>query len=338
VEAIANAVLYEGYLLYPYRQSAVKNQVRWTFGGVHPQAWSEATGGFEPWVQQTQCLVANAGFPGDAAGDGAFPAGCRISATVRFLRLMGCRRDEQSWQEAAECSLPPVELDLEHLFEVPVRQEIKLAAGESREDEVRREWQALSGQLEAWAERAAAAVARLTLRVLNTTALPEPGRLSREEAVLHSMASTHVVLRVSGGRFISLADPAPALLEAAQACKNVGAWPVLVGEPGSDDTLLASPIILEDHPQVAPESAMDLFDSTEIDELLTLRILTLSDREKAEVRTGDERGRRLLERAEALTSQELMRMHGTLRNLRRVGEQDWPEPTQVSALDGGLRL
>jgi hypothetical protein len=116
----------------------------------------------------------------------------------------------------------------------------------------------------------------------------------------------------------------------------VGVWPVLVGPPGSDDTLLASPIILEDHPQVAPESPIDLFDSTEIDELLTLRILTLSEGEKAELRAGDERGRRLLERAEGLTSDELMRMHGTLRNLRRVGEEDWPGSTQVSAAEGGL--
>jgi hypothetical protein len=337
VEAIANAVLYEGYLLYPYRQSAVKNQVRWTFGGVHPRAWSEASGGFEPWVQQTQCLVAASGSPRDATAVKAFPAGCRVSATVRFLRLMECRRpDGQSWQEATECSLPTLDLDLERLFETPVRQAIDLAAGASREGEVQREWQALSSDLEAWAEPAAEAVARLTLRVLNTTALPEPGRLSREEAVLYSMASTHAVLRMGGGRFVSLADPDPSLREAAQACENVGVWPVLVGPPGSDDTLLASPIILEDHPQVAPESPIDLFDSTEIDELLTLRILTLSEGEKAELRAGDERGRRLLERAEGLTSDELMRMHGTLRNLRRVGEEDWPGSTQVGAPEGGL--
>ena len=338
VEAIANAVLYEGYLLYPYRQSAVKNQVRWTFGGVHPRAWSEAFGGFEPWLQQTQCLVAAPGPGPEAAAEVAFPAGCRVSATVRFLRLMECRRAEgRSWQEATECSLPPLELDLERLFEAPVRQQIELAAGRSQENDVQREWQALGGQVEAWAEPAADAAARLTLRVLNTTKLPEPGRLSREQAMLHSMASTHAVLRLSGGRFVSLADPDPPLRDAARACENLGAWPVLVGEQGSHETLLASPIILEDHPQVAPESPMDLFDSTEIDELLTLRILTLSEREKAELRAGDERGRRLLERAEALTAEELMQMHGTLRNLRRVDDEKWPESTRLGTPEGGLR-
>ena len=176
VDAIANAVLYEGYLLYPYRQSSVKNQVRWTFGGVHPKAWSEATGGSEPWLQQTQCLV--------TAGDGAaeetsavrFPAGCRVKATVRFLRLMECRRPGlPAWQEATEFSLPPLDLDLQSLIERPIREPVELAGGCSGEDEVQREWRPLSGVVEAEAEPAAAGAAvRLTLRALNTTVLPEP--------------------------------------------------------------------------------------------------------------------------------------------------------------------
>ena len=36
VEQIANAVLYEGYILYPYRASALKNRCRWTIGGLVP--------------------------------------------------------------------------------------------------------------------------------------------------------------------------------------------------------------------------------------------------------------------------------------------------------------
>src|SRR4029078_9446849 len=56
-EKIANAVLYEGYILYPYRPSAIKNQQRWTFGGIYPRAWGEAQNGSDPWVQQTECLM-----------------------------------------------------------------------------------------------------------------------------------------------------------------------------------------------------------------------------------------------------------------------------------------
>ena len=88
--------------------------------------------------------------------------------------------------------------------------------------------------------------------------------------------------------------------------------------PGSSDVVLASPIILEDHPQVAPESSGDLFDATEIDEILSLRILALTDDEKAEMRASDARARALLDRTEALTGDDLMRMHGTIRAVRPV--------------------
>src|SRR5207302_6624163 len=164
------------------------------------------------------------------------------------------------------------------------------------------------------------------------TRVADPANVGRELAMLQSMASTHAVLRVEGGSFVSLTDPPEGLRAAAQACQNVGVWPVLVGEPGSDNTVLASPIILEDHPQVAPESPMDLFDATEIDEILTLRILTLSDEEKEELRQGDERGRKILERAEALPPDQLMRLHGTVRSLRPV---DGAEQAAASTRSSG---
>ena len=61
VERIVAAVLYEGYMLYPYRPSSVKNQQRWTFGGIYPRAYSEA----QRWqrsldVHQTECVVVDA--------------------------------------------------------------------------------------------------------------------------------------------------------------------------------------------------------------------------------------------------------------------------------------
>jgi hypothetical protein len=330
VDAIASAVLYEGYLLYPYRPSAVKNQVRWTFGGVHPRDWTEANGGFEPWLQQTQCLIA-APEDGSAADPSrAFPAGCRLDVTVRFLRLLACGRAGQAdWQEATEWSTSAQDVDLGALLQEPVQLSIDLSDG-TAEDQVEagqavhRQWRALSGDVEISAEPAAEGTVRLSVRVRNTTPIADAAGVGREQAMLQSMASTHAVLRASGGRFVSLSDPPEALRETARACHNVGVWPVLVGEPGSQDTVLASPIILEDHPQVAAESPIDLFDGTEIDELLTLRILTLSEEEKRELRQGDERGRRLLEHAEALTPADLMRLHGTVRSLRPVTGEGWP--------------
>jgi hypothetical protein len=326
VDAIAKAVLYEGYLLYPYRRSAVKNRVRWTFGGVHPQDWSQATGGFEPWLQQTQCLLtASAGTA--ASGRSSFPDGCRLGVTVRFLRLLECSRPEQpAWQEASEWSTETRDLDVRSLLLDPVRLPIELPASQDEHgaDGVRRQWRALSGEAEVSAQPATEGTVRLTIRVLNTTPVADAAQLGREQAMLQSMVSTHAVLRASGGSFVSLTDPPEHLGEAARACQNIGVWPVLVGEPESRDTVLASPIILEDHPRVAPESPMDLFDATEIDEILTLRILTLSDEEKQELRRGDERGRKILERAEGLTPDEMMRLHGTVRSLRRVSGDQVP--------------
>jgi hydrogenase maturation protease len=155
---------------------------------------------------------------------------------------------------------------------------------------------------------------RLTVEIENTT--PSPGGLDREGALMRSMVSTHTVLRVTGGEFVSLADPPPELAAAAAACDNAGTWPALAGEPGSRDTVLSSPIILEDHARVAGESPGDLFDATEIDEILTLRVLTLTEQEKAELRRTDEHARELLERCESLTRDQLLRLHGTLRGLR----------------------
>ena len=85
--------------------------------------------------------------------------------------------------------------------------------------------------------------------------------------------------------------------------------------------VLSSPIILYDYPQIAPESAGNLFDSTEIDEILSLRILTLTDAEKAEMRQSDDRTRGILERTENMPEEQFMKLHGILRGLYpRKGE------------------
>jgi hypothetical protein len=122
--------------------------------------------------------------------------------------------------------------------------------------------------------------------------------------------AAHAMLRTPHGAFVSLTDPPERRRAAAEACDNVGVWPILVGEPGSAATMLCSPIILEDHPRIAPESPGDLYDGGEIDGLLTLSIMSLTDEEKAEIRAGDPRARAILERTEALTREQLMRLHG----------------------------
>src|SRR5712664_2663955 len=73
VRAVADAVLYEGYLLYPYRASSSKNQSRWQFGVLGPQGAAEAGMG-EDGTLSAQVLVRSYGVPS-------------LSGVVRFLQL-----------------------------------------------------------------------------------------------------------------------------------------------------------------------------------------------------------------------------------------------------------
>ncbi|HST20797.1 MAG TPA: hypothetical protein VLR90_06760, partial [Blastocatellia bacterium] len=135
------------------------------------------------------------------------------------------------------------------------------------------------------------------------------------------LVSTHTILSVREGEFVSSLDPPDEFRDAVAHCNNIGTWPVLVGDEGERGVMLSSPIILYDYPQIAPESSGDLFDGTEIDEILTLRIMTLTDEEKREMRSVDERARKILERTETLPAEQLMKMHGAVRGLRPVDKE-----------------
>jgi hypothetical protein len=327
VRRIADAVLYEGYLLWPYRRSALKNQRRWTFGGVYPEAHSRGRGD-DPWTMRTQCLLEV-----DAAD-------ARVSVEVRFLHVV--RRQVQrstaggaweavdeltvggerhlTWEEAVERELATRALSVADLaggVRVPVavdagRDHEELPdAGGRRAGRITRAWEGLTGSIEVSGGPVVEGVIRLTVVIANTT----PWAGGPREAVLgRTFCSTHAVLRASGGRFVSQTDPPAALREAAGACSNHGTWPVLVGAPGERGTLLSSPIILEDHPRVAPESPGDLFDGGEIDQMLTLNILSMTDEERADMRDCDPRAREILERTEALSPEEIMRLNGAVRD------------------------
>jgi hydrogenase maturation protease len=275
-----------------------------------------------------------------------------VELTVRFLHLTARRVGElpeggtspvryvealrvdgkllQTWQEAEERTVALAETPLAdlrarpHGFAFPAgrrREEIRQASGKVV-GVIDREQQALQGTVEVAAAAVAEGLFRLTVRVANTTAPENAGRADRDEALLYALVSTHVILEVQGGAFVSLLDPPDRCRAAAAECRNVGVWPVLVGEPGERDAMLASPIILYDYPQVAPESPGDLFDGTEIDEILTLRFLTLTEDENLMAAAVDERARALLRRTEGLGAEELMRLHGTLRQPGGEGGHD----------------
>jgi hypothetical protein len=161
---------------------------------------------------------------------------------------------------------------------------------------------------------------RLHLELENTSSLHSGVNAKRDEALPQSFVSAHVLLGITGGEFISSLDPGESYLESAAGCCNVGVFPVLAGEEPNRTMMLCSPIILYDYPKIAPESEGDFFDGTEMDEMLTLRVLTLTDAEKQEMREGDPRARRILERTEALTAESLLKAHGVIRGLREIRE------------------
>ena len=125
---------------------------------------------------------------------------------------------------------------------------------------------------------------------------------------------------MENGKFVSLLDTEDSLKIAVGECRQQGVFPVLAGDVEKRNCMLCSPIILYDYPQVAPESAGDFFDGTEMDEMLALRVMTLTDDEKAEMRRSDPHARAILERTEMLPQDHLMKIHGAVRGMRPVTE------------------
>jgi hypothetical protein len=78
------------------------------------------------------------------------------------------------------------------------------------------------------------------------------------------------------------------------------------------------PRSLSESPAIAPESPGDLFDSAEIDQMLVLNILAMTAEERRDMRDCDPRAREILERTEALTREEIMRLQGAVREFGLV--------------------
>lgn len=340
--AVADAVLFEGYVLYPYRASSRKNQFRWQWGVLMPPARAGARGGGEGESdrQRTACLLE----PRSAD---------RLEAELRFLRVS--RRTVEATGDDGRTYRPVPELALPDRILTPwdegreerVRLHLKLAelagpdaaastvhfdlgAEEDREDVVDPHGRLVgrlvrrSGRITGEIRPALAQppgpyrVVRITVDVRNTTPTTADGGGDRDGALPHALVATHLMLAAPGGRFVSLTDPPQWAEGAVRACReaNEGVWPVLAGPPGSADTVLASPIILADHPSVAPESPGALYDATEIDEILALRTAALTDEEKREARGTDARAAGAVDLADTLPPELMARLHGTIRELR----------------------
>jgi len=331
VRAVADAVLFEGYALYPYRASSAKNQMRWQFGVLAPRPWSEGDGG-DPWWQETQLLV-------ELAAASAPPA--RLSGQLRFLQLR--RRTDRDaarppWDEG---DVREVELDFALGGGADAREQsasfLLPGSTEAQGPVIYQRWP-ISGVVRLSIEPLGTVPpsVRLRIRVENLTAWVLPGA-PRDEALRASLLGTHLVLSVRGGSFVSPLDPPDWAASAVAACRSVRTYPVLAGKPGRRDVVLSAPVILPDHPALAPESPRDLFDATEIDEILTLRVLTLTDDEKREVRATDPRLATLLDSVERMAPEQMSRLHGATRHLRLV-DQAGPRPSPIEIRVGGVMI
>ena len=337
VKGVADAVLYEGYILYPYRPSSIKNRQRWTFGGVFPKAFAGRQG--DSSVMQTQALL-------------RCDAHATFDVHIRFLqviervvgkltepllvwpttgepdmtfvpRLEVGGREIMAWDEAIEREIALRDLVVDEVAETPRRISFSFAAPRDLEPvrdadgaivaALARTGAGIEGAIDVAAERVGADRMRLTVRIENVTPLSAAELVDRDQAQRRAFVATHTILEARRAAFVSLLDPPNELREAAACSDNQGTFPVLVGKAGATDAMLSSPIILYDYPQIAPESQGDLFDGTEIDEILTLRILAMTDAEKREMAAADPRAAALLERTHAMTPEAFARLHGAMR-------------------------
>ncbi|MEU8437671.1 hypothetical protein AB0F18_33195 [Streptomyces sp. NPDC029216] len=341
VRRVADAVLFEGYVLYPYRASAAKNRMRWQFGVLVPPAWAPEQG--EHSLQRTEVLME----PRGAA---------TLSLELRFLhaqrRTVQRARDDGTFEDVPELHLPdrvlvPWDEGTEERVELSVavpeltEKEIVLPfvrpAHEDtepvRDDRGRtlgrlvRRTEEAEGLLRLSAEELDGPyrVLKLTAVVENTSPWTPDGPAAREEALPRSLVAAHLLLGLTPGSFLSLTDPPEWARSAVAACANLHTWPVLAGEDGRADVVLSSPIILEDHPAIAPESAGEMYDATEIDEILALRTAALTDQEKREARGTDPRAAAVVDLAESLPPEVLERLHGAVRSLREPTGGPGPE-------------
>ena len=341
VRAIADAVLYEGYLLYPYRASSSKNQSRWQFGVLGPPRAADESFGEDP-AMEMQCLLEASGPVGDGITDNGAPPSVRV--LLRFLQLQSREVEELadgrptpvgelvvdgssllSWEEAVECEVPLPAYDLRPVLAdaaaEAVETPVEVAGGEDIEEvadrdgivvgRIVRRRTPLRAVVTLGAETDGGYV-RLSVAVRNTH---QDAAATKDDAIRLSLIGAHVLVEAEGPvRFVSLLEPPEDAADAVGRCRQRRCFPVLVGAPGDTDVVLGSPIILYDHPEIAAESAGALFDSTEIDEILTLRVMTMTDLEKAEARATDPRAAEIIDRCDGMSADTLQQLHGVLRS------------------------
>jgi hypothetical protein len=289
VENLAKSLLYEGYALYPYTTTNAKNATPTPFGIVYPPAYAER-GSTTYDHLQIQCVL-------------EYEPAATVEGTVMFLVPSGKE------YRAVEQSITIADTPVEFLESVPavVPVDVRDEGGPG----------GVKGEVRLEVKRLAPGAARVTLRIENRTEVPseELASLDRPTALRRSMISVHPFVRTKGGKFVSPLESTDARVA---GCKNINSWPVLATE--EDDAVLGAAIMLPEHPQIAPESKVNFFDNTEIEEALVLHAQTLTDDMLDEIGRQDPAVQDMIACARQVTPEELLKMHGRLQ-MKGAGEE-----------------
>ena len=174
LEELIDALLYEGYALYPYTPGATKNATPTPFGIVYPPAYAETRPSTFDHIRMDAALV-----PG---------ADATLEAEVRFLQAGAPGRDERG---------------IERRVALPAT-----ALADLGGDGVGAEFafDGLTGSVRMQADAAGEGPVHVRLWVRNSTPIASPETAGRGRALESSLLSTHPIARAPGSRFESATD------------------------------------------------------------------------------------------------------------------------------------
>ena len=336
LERITKTVLYEGYSLYPYYRSSAKNSKPVPFGAVYPRQFVKHNPDVHS-TTQTQCII-------KGTDD------TEIEITVRFLQLRNRQLLKIDHDEYGPGQFRPTDSIKEgdatyHSGWEGVERELNLGThtistivdnkvekdiafeSEKANDIIYGENGTVAGNVIISQSKINGTITasadpagdnkngfKITVQISNTTSVDNSEKLSRNDSYKLSFLSTHTILKTEEGAFISQTDPKQNWEKIVEACDNINTWPILIEKDYK--TMLSSPIVLYDYPEIAPESMGDMFDGTEIEEALVLHMATMPEEEKQKIDKGDPKMKAMMERVESVTPEEIMSLHGGFKEVK----------------------
>ena len=316
LDGLTKTVLYEGYSIFPYHRTSVKNLKPIPFGVIYPEQY-HSHNQHAPATMKTECIVTG-------------QKHSSINITVRFLHLMTTKifqnDDEENtslpgdgWQtierliNSGDLNISEIignkkvfPIDFDSIEEYKNIYDQNNVLKEKQSNSVLK----ITGNviIEAFVVENIENTFRISVTVSNNTPLITAKSISRDKVFQQSFLSTNTILKVTGSEFVSDQNPPEEFKEIVGQCEKIGTWPILIDE--SNTIMLSSPIILYDYPTINKHSKLDLFDSLEIEEMLILQLSAMSDTEKQQIAESDGKMREMLDKASRVTPQELLNLHG----------------------------